>query len=309
MKLNQFRYLSAIAEYGSIARAARALYISQPSVSQAVRELEEELGFPVLVRTRQGASFTPKGIQVLEIAQAVIRELNKLDKLAGGSGAELWGNLAVGGTSYFSDSLLLNAIVTLHMRHPNLIIRLEENDSRAILGLLRDGAINLGVILHCNLDEIQFKSKIKEYGLSATPLFEDEMVFVAGEDHPLAQLGAAPMKTILEYPVIQYKSAINDQTLHLFRQYRSDPELLYINDFNSLWRLPLIGPYLFLSPSLSLRSHGQPKLRPVRILDLNYHCTVSWVHNAQPLSAAETAVVSTLGELSARLTSDPSFNR
>lgn len=302
MKLNQFRYLTAIAEYGSIAKAARAFFISQPSVSQAMKELEDELGFPILVRDRQGTTFTLMGQQVLEIAQTIIRELNKLDKLAGGIGEELWGNLAIGGTSYFSDSLLLNAVVTLRQRHPNLTIRLEENDSRAILGQLRDGTINLGVIIHCNLDEIVFKSKMQEYGLTATPLFEDEMVFVASKDHPLAQLGKATMNAILKYPVIQYKSAINSMTLDMFRQYRSDLDLLYIDDFNSLWRLPLIGPYLFLSPSLALRTHDQGNLSPVRIDDLDYHCTVSWVHNGQPLSEAELAVVATFQELSARLT-------
>ena len=85
MKLNQLRYLVAVSEHGSIAKAARALFISQPSVSQAVKELEDELGFPVLIRERRGTTFTPRGLQVLDIAQTVMRELNKLDNLAGGS--------------------------------------------------------------------------------------------------------------------------------------------------------------------------------------------------------------------------------
>lgn len=68
MKLNQFRYLVAISEHGSIAKAARALYTSQPAISQSMKELEEELGFPVLVRDRIGTTFTLQGEQVLEIA-------------------------------------------------------------------------------------------------------------------------------------------------------------------------------------------------------------------------------------------------
>ena len=300
MKLNQLRYLVAVSEHGSIAKAARA-FISQPSVSQAVKELEDELGFPVLIRERRGTTFTPRGLQVLDIAQTVMRELNKLDNLAGGSKEALWGNLAIGGTSYFSDSLLLNTIVTLRDRHPNLIVRLEENDSQSILRLLRDGTLNLGVILHCNLDEILFKSKMQEFELHATPLFEDEMVFVANTDHPLAKSGSASMRTILNYPIVQYKSAINDQTLQLFRQYRTDLDLLFIDDFNSLWRLPLIGPYLMISPSLALRTHDRSRLCPVHIRDLDYHCTVSWVHNGQPLSNAEEAVVSAFQEAGAHL--------
>ena len=304
MKLNQFRYLVSIAEHGSIAKAARTLFISQPSVSQAIKEMEEELGFPILIRDRHGVTFSPKGAQVLEIAQAIVRELGKLDHLKNEEQNALWGRISIGGTSYFSDSLLLRVIVDMRQDYPALSIRLDENDSQSILSLLRDGTINLGVILHCNLDELMFKGKMQEYGLHATPLFEDEMVFVANADHPLAKIGSASMNAILKYPIIQYKSAINDQTLQLFRQYRTDLDLLFIDDFNSLWRLPLIGPYLMISPSLALHTRDPEKLRPVHISDLDYHCTVSWVHSSQPLSDAEAAVVAAFEELSARLCSD-----
>lgn len=127
------------------------------------------------------------------------------------------------------------------------------------------------------------------------------MVFVAGADHPLAQQGSATMEEILQYPLVQYKADVNEGTLQLFRQYRRDPELLYIDDFNSLWRLPQIGPYLFLSPALALGSQDRERLRPVHIRDLDYHGTISWVHSQAPLSPAEQAVVSALEAASARL--------
>lgn len=55
MRLNQLSYLVAIERYGTISRAAEALYVSQPSISVAVRELEEELGYPLLVRNNRGS--------------------------------------------------------------------------------------------------------------------------------------------------------------------------------------------------------------------------------------------------------------
>lgn len=298
MKLNQFRYLVAISEHGSIAKTARALYTSQPAISQSMKELEEELGFPVLVRDRIGTTFTLQGEQVLEIAQNILRELNKLDKLTGTESGNLWGNLTIGGTPYFSDSLLLNMIIDFRQKHPDLTIRLEEGSSQAVLNMLRDGVINLGLILYCNLDAVFFKSKLKEYSLWFHPLFEDEMVFVASREHPLAQQGAATMKEILSYPVIQYKSDINDLTLQMFRQYRSDLDLLYIDDFNSLWRLPVIGPYLFISPLHAIQTHDHGLLSPIHIKDMDYHCTIGWVHNEQPLLDAEEAVVASLQTLS-----------
>ena len=301
MKLNQFRYLVSIAEHGSIAKAARTLFISQPSVSQAIKEMEEELGFPILIRDRHGVTFSPKGAQVLEIAQAIVRELGKLDHLKNEEQNALWGRISIGGTSYFSDSLLLRVIVDMRQDYPALSIRLDENDSQSILSLLRDGTINLGVILHCNIDEIMFRSKMQEYGLHATPIVEDEMVFVVRRDHPLAQRGQASMEEILHYPVIQYKTAINELTLRLFRQYRSELDILYIDDFSSLWRLAQLGDYAFLSPSLALKHRQQPELTAVHISDFDYHCTISYVHNDTPMTAAEEEIARRLVLLGATL--------
>ena len=301
MKLNQFRYLVAIEEHGSIAKASRALFISQPSVSQAVKELEEELGFPILVRDRQGVTFSPKGEQVLEVAKAIVMELGKLDHLKGEEKDALYGKLSIGGTSYFSDSLLLNVIVEMRKNYPALSIRLDENDSQSILGQMRDGSINLGVILYCNNDEVMFRDRMREYGLRAVPLFEDEMIFVVGENHPLFDREEADMAEILRYPVIQYKSAINDLTMKLFRQYRTDLDVMYIDDFSSLWKLAQIGSYAFLSPSLSLKYRSQPQLNALRIRDFDYHCTVCCVHNSTAMTAAEEEIVAQLKEAGKRL--------
>ena len=179
MKLNQFRYLVAISQFGSISGAARALYTSQPAVSMAVKELEDEFGFPILLRTRQGVTFSPGGKQILELSKVIVTELDKLEQLkVHRSDGALSGTLSIGGTSYFSDSLLLNVILEMHSAYPALTVRLEEDNSQSILDSLRSGNINLGVIIHCNIDEFIFQSKMNDFGLHAVPLFEDEMCFV-----------------------------------------------------------------------------------------------------------------------------------
>lgn len=78
MRLNQLSYLVAIERYGTISRAAEALYVSQPSISVAVRELEEELGYPLLVRNNRGIRFTEEGLQVLQRARNILREVDEI---------------------------------------------------------------------------------------------------------------------------------------------------------------------------------------------------------------------------------------
>ena len=70
MRLNQFEYLLALQRHGNFSRAAEELYVTQPSISVAIRELEEELGYALLLRSKKGVSFTAEGLIVLEKADA-----------------------------------------------------------------------------------------------------------------------------------------------------------------------------------------------------------------------------------------------
>ena len=69
VKLRQFEFLCALKEYGSISRVAKELYTSQPAISISIKEMETELGYPILRRTNRGIQFTEHGEQILEQAE------------------------------------------------------------------------------------------------------------------------------------------------------------------------------------------------------------------------------------------------
>lgn len=78
MKLEVFDYLIAIEKYGSLNQAAEHLFVSQPNLTNIIRSLESELGYPVLSRNHRGVQFTERGKQVLLIAHNILREREKL---------------------------------------------------------------------------------------------------------------------------------------------------------------------------------------------------------------------------------------
>lgn len=80
MQLNQFRFLIAVDKYGSISRAAQALYISQSTISISLIRLEEELGVVLLNRGKRGVSLTEEGKKVLACAVSIQEALEKLEK-------------------------------------------------------------------------------------------------------------------------------------------------------------------------------------------------------------------------------------
>ena len=80
MTLQQLRYVASIAECGSLSKAARELYIAQPSLSKAIAELEKEIQKSLFVRTPRGVLFTDEGTEFLAYARQVLQQMDTLEK-------------------------------------------------------------------------------------------------------------------------------------------------------------------------------------------------------------------------------------
>lgn len=78
MKLEVMEYLIAVEKCGSLSKAAEMLFVSQPNLTNVIRNLEEELGYPILIRSRHGVSFTDEGKQVLLSAHRIVSEMNRM---------------------------------------------------------------------------------------------------------------------------------------------------------------------------------------------------------------------------------------
>ena len=78
LDLKYLQYALAVVRYGSVTQAARALYLAQPNLSRAIGELEQSLGFPLFLRTRQGLSLTPQGERFLTEAETLLDRLSDL---------------------------------------------------------------------------------------------------------------------------------------------------------------------------------------------------------------------------------------
>lgn len=78
LDLKYLPYALAVARCGSVTRAARELYLAQPNLSRAIAELEQSLGFPLFIRTRQGMSPTPQGEKFLTEAEGMLDRLSAL---------------------------------------------------------------------------------------------------------------------------------------------------------------------------------------------------------------------------------------
>jgi DNA-binding transcriptional LysR family regulator len=133
MNLRQLACFVAIVEEGSFTRAARRVGITQPSLSQHVRSLEEELGGAVLERLPRGVALTPAGRTLLPEARAALRAVERGRRGARAALALEAGDLEIATVLSMAVGLLPRYIRLWHERHPDVGIRLQEFRHRSLL--------------------------------------------------------------------------------------------------------------------------------------------------------------------------------
>ncbi len=145
VKLRQLEALRAIAEAKSVHEAARRLFLTQPAISRSIRELEIELGVPLLTRSARGASLTPFAHQVLKRTQVVQREVGRILEDAAAARGELAGRLAVAVTPPAATRALADSLLELVAARPGVRPEIIEWRAENIADGLADGTIDVGL--------------------------------------------------------------------------------------------------------------------------------------------------------------------
>jgi LysR family transcriptional regulator of abg operon len=146
MKLNQLRALVAIAKAGSIQEAARLLHLTQPALSKSVRELEREVGVPLLVRSSKGATLTPCGAMIARRSRAIQKEVERIREEIDSLRGELGGRLSIGLMPSAAGAALAETVSFFRQQRPSVELQLLELRPAQITEGLRDGTLDLGIV-------------------------------------------------------------------------------------------------------------------------------------------------------------------
>lgn len=145
MKLRQLEALQAVAEMGSLQEAARRLFVTQPAISRSIRELEGELGIPLLVRSARGATLTPYAVSVLKRARAIHREVTRIMEDVEAMRGALNGQLTLAMTPPATSRMLADTLTDLAAARPEAKLHVLEWRAEQIADGLRDGTIDVGI--------------------------------------------------------------------------------------------------------------------------------------------------------------------
>ena len=179
MELRQLRYFVAIVDHGSLSRAARALHIAQPALTQQLRQLEDELKAQLLHRSAQGVLSTDAGKTLYEHAQAILKQVDDARSAVAQSTDTPSGTVALGIPQSVSGALALPLLIAVRTTYPKISLQLTEELSGGLTEQLKSGRINLAVLF----DDGQLGC------FATTPMVEEQLMFITRTGSPFAPRG------------------------------------------------------------------------------------------------------------------------
>lgn len=146
MTLKQLEYFLAIAENGSITKAANTLRISQPPLSLQLKGLEEELGCRLFIRDKKNMLITQKGLLLRDKAREILNKVNEMVLLVQAAEEDPHATIRIGTISSICNRVLPGKILRLKNRFPNLDFVLQEGSTTSILDMLAAGTVEFGIV-------------------------------------------------------------------------------------------------------------------------------------------------------------------
>ena len=219
MKIAQLRYFSAACHAGNISKAAAELHISQPSITSAIKALEDELGVSLLHRGSRAVVPTPDGERFLQRCDAILAEIDGLSS----EFVELskkHKTIRVGIPPMIGSILFPKIFQNFRKRHPEIVIEPVEIGSNAAKDGVADGELDLAVVTMGD-DPIS--------RLEAHKLTSYELEYCVGPKHPLAWEKTVTLAQTAQYPMILFAGGYYQRHLldSSFRAMGIEPNILF----------------------------------------------------------------------------------
>ncbi len=252
MQLHQLRYFIAICEEGNMSRAAVRLFVAQPSLSEQVRKLEQELGTPLFVRLPRRLVLTPAGetfrVHAMRILEEVDLVQSHIDEVSAQSGQEI----RVGVLPTLGSRLFPTVIAAFRRTNPGVRIELrEENSSLAVKHLLTERELDVGVL--------RLDGKLPSH-LEASFFLREPLVALVAPDHLLARGGEVSLEEIADEPFLTLKAGygLRELVMNVLKEAGVTPNItVEVSQLDFLIGLVEAGMGLTMLPQLAVARERQ----------------------------------------------------
>lgn len=202
MTLNQLKYVIALSKENSINEAAKKLFVSQPSLTAALKSLEQEIGFDIFLRNKSGISLTVKGTEFLGYAKSVVEQYDILD-------AKYISKNNIKRTFHVSMqhyTFAVNAFIEVINKYgmDEYEFEIHETKTYEVIENVKNQKSEIGVLYLNDYNRTVLEKIFNEAGLSFTPLFECGIYAYMSKKNPLAGNKEITMSDLDEYPCLAF---------------------------------------------------------------------------------------------------------
>lgn len=203
MTLQQLKYAVGVARGGSMSEAAAKLFVSQPSLSASIRELEGEIGIRIFSRSSQGVSATPEGTEFLGYARQILEQADLLEDRYRGGGPRR--QLFSVSTQHYA--FVVNAFVEAvrELGAEEYECALRETKTHEIIEDVRNGRSEIGVLYRNDFNEKVLRKVLADAKLSFTPLFSAKPHVFVRDGHQLSGKASVTMDELADYPCLSFE--------------------------------------------------------------------------------------------------------
>ncbi len=185
MNILQLKYAMEVAKTGSIKKAAENLYMAQPNLSRAIKELESSLGITVFDRNAKGMTLTPDGEKLIAYGERILRQVDELEAIFKEEHEEkATFSISVPRACYISQAFAQFSWSLVNQKKAEIFYK-ETNASRAINNILH-ADYKLGIIRYAEKNDKHFKEMLDDKGLVGELVTEFKYRLIMSKEHPLA---------------------------------------------------------------------------------------------------------------------------
>ena len=203
MTLQQMNYCLTVADCGSMNKAARKLYIVQPTLTRAIQELEDEVGYQVFVRTARGIGLTPEGEQLLSGMRQVYGQYESFcSRYIDRAGMKQRFGVS---TQHYSFAVEAFVEMAGHIDVNEFDLAIRETRTRQVIRDVAEQRSEIGILYRSRLNQKVIAKYLREHSLTFTPLIVCKAFVYLAKDHPLAGMESIGLEDLTAYPCLSFE--------------------------------------------------------------------------------------------------------
>lgn len=245
MEVHQLRYFCAVAETGSFTRAAEREQVAQPSLSQQIMKLEEELGVRLFDRLGRSVRLTDPGQVFLPRARAILAEMRAAKEEVAERQSTVSGPVCIGVIPTIAPYFLPSRIAVFSRKYPQAAITVVEDVTVHLLDRLRGGLVDMAIMA----------LPARGHDLDCSPLLTERLFAILPKNHPLARKRSLMMKELRQesFLLLRDDHCFRDTAMEVCKRARILPQIVFESgQFSSIVAMVTAGLGVSIVPEMAL---------------------------------------------------------